>query len=312
MASQNPQYTMEALQPFEPCTHSDTDDSDDAYVIETADQLHTNVAISAAGMDPDLNDPNAIRQRQSDIENLRRYYKSQFRVLKTLLRNRSAHYNQIRSNHRLIFRKKRHELASYDSVDLPPQRPGQKQKKHPYTPVQKKEKKEEPKAIDSSLIDAPEPSRNTCAYVSIEKQEDQSTEVKCSNMSMPFSNYCYPHILSDKDQQLYVDCSVEGCIAPILKGQVPPLCPVHYIQAGGRLASSDPVLAKAADVIKQKDSGRQLSQGEKDSLPIGDEHTYREKVRFIKDTIGELLVRRQKYRKSAATRSQRRRAREEK
>ncbi|KAL0240882.1 hypothetical protein GEMRC1_006118 [Eukaryota sp. GEM-RC1] len=294
----------EPVQTLPPCTHSDTDDSDDAYVLESVDVLHQNLASSSFVLGSSLDDPTVIRQRLTSIETLRRYYKSQFRALKHQLRVRSAHYNQIRANHRLILRKKRHELAPFDSVDAPPQRPTKGMKKaHPYTP--KTESQPPPtKTTKPSLVDAPEPSRPVCSFPPPQVHGQQP----CTNFSMPFSLFCYHHVLYDSNQQLYTNCSAEGCSAPILLGQKPPLCPAHYVAAGGRNAAitSDPAIASAVEAHKQKDTSRQLSSQEKSELPVGDTVTYREKVAFIKDTVADVLLKRQKHRRTAVSRSMKR------
>ncbi|KAL0221153.1 hypothetical protein RCL1_001007 [Eukaryota sp. TZLM3-RCL] len=296
---------MDLIPPLPPCMHSDTDNSDDGSILDNADSIHSSLAVTASSISSNFEDPDVLRQRLVAVEALRRFYKSQFKELKHQLRLRSTHYNQIRANHRLIMRKKRHDLAPYDPIDPPPSRPGQKnapkKDKHPYTPTAKGEptlNKAPP------LVDAPEPSRVPCGY----PQEPTEGVDRCTNMSMAFSSYCFHHILHDPQQKLYDHCSAEGCTAPILVGQSPPLCAVHYVAAAGKNAAvaSDPAIQSAVEAHKQKDSNRQLTAEEKTQLPLGDAKTYKLKVNFIKETISDVLIKRQKHRRTAASRSMKR------
>eukprot|EP00039_Didymoeca_costata_P006611 m.91787 g.91787 ORF g.91787 m.91787 type:complete len:678 (-) comp13319_c0_seq1:195-2228(-) len=52
----------------------------------------------------------------------------------------------------------------------------------------------------------------------------------CYNRVMPFSKYCFRHILKDTNQVLYKSCTYSegtGCDVPILRSQQPPLCDLH-------------------------------------------------------------------------------------
>jgi len=66
-------------------------------------------------------------------------------------------------------------------------------------------------------------SRSMCIHMS----EDRL----CGSTCVPFSQYCFPHILNDAEQQLFEECQHSGCPNPVLK-RSSGLCDGHRASSG--------------------------------------------------------------------------------
>eukprot|EP01105_Mastigella_eilhardi_P009697 TRINITY_DN2284_c0_g2_i2.p1 TRINITY_DN2284_c0_g2~~TRINITY_DN2284_c0_g2_i2.p1 ORF type:complete len:575 (+),score=143.84 TRINITY_DN2284_c0_g2_i2:133-1725(+) len=241
------QPTTEFLDP------QDSDGSDSKFLMET----------------PILTEEELIRRRRQKIRHLLRYYQSQFRRLRDVLRVKHRRYFLRRQR---ILQERAAAFAAADArsreEELKSQRPRKRRdtsrpvapgvpgygtavdvtSPHVLMPGQHPLLMGAGAAPGAAVFPTADPARKGAAAAvvaaaaaaagAVGVQHKLCLAPGCTARCIPPSVYCFAHLLQDPKQKLFKACQYQSgggptCSHPILISQVPPLCPLHMDAGAG-------------------------------------------------------------------------------
>lgn len=185
---------------------------------------------------------NELLDRRNKIKKLMKLYKSQFRKLRDVLRNKHRRFIRLKQ------RGEEEKLFIAESTKSKIKKK-QKQLLHHYHVKHSK-----------SVKDAKMEKKNKKKALLEEYKQRSCNYSGCKGFCMPLTDYCYAHILCDTKQKLFGSCQYTNrttggiCNYPILANQTPPFCNVHVEDADGKEAKGRKRKSGLNDEIKENET----------------------------------------------------------